>query len=212
VVEKPRPGSGSGERLTVRVAYAAIRELHGVRTDVRDEVQLGDATVPDGVQWAHRDGEGRLLVATEDAASRSGRARRKARPCGRRTRARTSPTRVRLPPTHRAGDGHRKEEALKHVVIARDGTDDGAKARRAAVRPEHLRQITPRVERGEVLLGGAILDEADEMVGSVLVVEFETREELDAWLTTDPYVTGGVWQEIEVQPYRPAVGAWVRDA
>lgn len=98
---------------------------------------------------------------------------------------------------------------MRHVVIARDGRDDGAKARRARVRPEHLRQIEPRVDRGEILVGGAILDEAGDMVGSVLLVDFETRDELDAWLRTDPYVTGGVWQEIEVQPYRPAVGAWM---
>jgi hypothetical protein len=66
-MEKPRPGSWSGERITVRGTYAAIRELHGVRTDVRYEVQLGgDATVLDGVQWAYWDGEGRLLVATEE--------------------------------------------------------------------------------------------------------------------------------------------------
>lgn len=98
---------------------------------------------------------------------------------------------------------------MRHVVIARDGTDDGAKARRAAVRPEHLRQITPRVERGEILVGGAILDEAGDMVGSVLVVNFQTRDELDGWLTTDPYITKGVWQDIEVRPYRPTVGAWM---
>jgi uncharacterized protein len=98
---------------------------------------------------------------------------------------------------------------MRHVVIARDGTDDEAKARRAAVRPEHLRQIAPRVERGEILLGGPILDEAGDMVGSVLLVEFETRGELDGWLTTDPYVTGGVWQDIEVQPFRASVGAWM---
>jgi hypothetical protein len=48
------------------------------------------------------------------------------------------------------------------------------------------------------------------MVGSVLVADFPTREELDAWLTRDPYVTDGVWKEVEVQPYRAAVGAWIR--
>lgn len=79
---------------------------------------------------------------------------------------------------------------MKHVVIARDGTDDDAKARRAAARLEHLRRIAPRVERGEILIGGAILDEAGDMVGSVLLVDFETRDELDAWLEADPYVTG----------------------
>ena len=98
---------------------------------------------------------------------------------------------------------------MRHVVIARDGTDDDAKARRAAARPEHLRRIAPRVERGEILIGGAILDEAGDMVGSVLLVDFETRDELDAWLEADPYVTGGVWRDSEGRPYRPAVGAWL---
>ena len=31
----------------------------------------------------------------------------------------------------------------------------------------------------------------------------------DARLTVDPYVTGGVWKEIEVHPYRAAVGSWL---
>ena len=67
------------------------------------------------------------------------------------------------------------------------------------------RAIAP-VESGQVLLGGAILDEAGDMVGSVVLADFPA--ELDEWLAGDPYVTGGVWQEIEVRPYRPAVGAW----
>ena len=67
VMEKPRPGSDGSERLTVRGTYAAIRELHGVRTDVRYEVHRGDeATILDGVQWADWDTGGSLLVATED--------------------------------------------------------------------------------------------------------------------------------------------------
>ena len=98
---------------------------------------------------------------------------------------------------------------MRHVVIARDGTDEDAKARRLRFRPEHLRQIEPRVDRGEILIGGAILDEGGDMVGSVLLVDFESRDELDAWLEVDPYVTGGVWVDIEVKPYRPAVGAWM---
>ena len=42
------------------------------------------------------------------------------------------------------------------------------------------------------------------MIGSAAVAQFATRAELDAWLRTDPYVTGGVWQDIEVIPYRVA--------
>lgn len=98
---------------------------------------------------------------------------------------------------------------MRHVVIARDATDEDAKARRLRVRPEHLRQIEPRLERGEILIGGPILDEEGDMVGSVLLVDFPTQEHLDDWLETDPYVTGGVWVDIEVQPWRPTLGAWL---
>lgn len=42
------------------------------------------------------------------------------------------------------------------------------------------------------------------MIGTAAVVQFKTREELDHWLATDPYVVGDVWREIEVPPYRAA--------
>jgi uncharacterized protein YciI len=98
---------------------------------------------------------------------------------------------------------------MTYVVIARDGSDAGAKGRRQSARPAHLERIAPFVERGQVLLGGAILDDAGDMIGSVVLAEFSTRAELDAWLSADPYVTEGVWQDIEVRDYRPAVGAWL---
>ena len=47
------------------------------------------------------------------------------------------------------------------------------------------------------------------MVGSVLIVEFESRADVDAWIANDPYVTGGVWEQVEVHPFRPAVGTWI---
>lgn len=98
---------------------------------------------------------------------------------------------------------------MRFVVTAWDGIDPGAKDRRRAVRPVHLEGIQPYVDGGHVLVGGAILDEDDDMVGSVLIVEFESRADVDAWIADDPYVTGGVWEQVEVHPFRPAVGTWV---
>jgi uncharacterized protein YciI len=45
------------------------------------------------------------------------------------------------------------------------------------------------------------------MIGSTLYVEFDSRAELDSWLEQDPYVTGGVWKDITVQPIRLAMKA-----
>ncbi len=100
---------------------------------------------------------------------------------------------------------------MRYVLIARDGTDPEAKARRLAARPAHLERVGPFVDRGRILIGGAILDDAGDMVGSVMLFDFATREELDGWIAEDPYVTGEVWKEIEVRDFRPAIGAWLPD-
>jgi uncharacterized protein YciI len=98
---------------------------------------------------------------------------------------------------------------MQFVVMAWDGTDADAPARRLAVRPSHLEGIQPLVDRGNILVGGAILDESGTMVGSVLLTDFESREDLDAWLADDPYVTSGVWSQVDVRPYRAAEGSWM---
>jgi uncharacterized protein len=97
---------------------------------------------------------------------------------------------------------------VQYLVIARDGTDDDAVERRAKTRPTHLESIGPLVEAGHVLVGGAILSDAGEMVGSMLLVDFPERDDVDTWLSKDPYVTEGVWRSTEVVPFRTAVGAW----
>jgi uncharacterized protein len=97
---------------------------------------------------------------------------------------------------------------MQFLVVAKDDKDEGALERRRRTRPTHLESIQPLVDRGNVLVGGAILDEAGDMIGSMLLLDFPDRAELDAWLAADPYVTDGVWREVEVTPFRSAVGAW----
>ncbi len=90
-------------------------------------------------------------------------------------------------------------------VLAYDGTDAGALERRRSVRGTHFEGIKPMIERNEIRAAGAILDDAGNMVGSVLLMEFPSRVDLDAWLEREPYATQGVWQRIEVRPFRVAV-------
>ena len=93
----------------------------------------------------------------------------------------------------------------QYVVIAYDGTDAAALDRRMAVRPAHLENVKPMVAAGQLVAGGAILDEAGKMVGSVVICDFAEKADFDHWLNTDPYITGKVWQKIEVKPFRLAV-------
>ena len=97
------------------------------------------------------------------------------------------------------------------LVIAHDGDDPEAPARRQAAREAHLAGVRPMVERGEIVAGGALLDEAGGMVGSAVIVDMPDQAALDAWLARDPYVTGDVWRKVEVRPFRLAVERGRRD-
>jgi uncharacterized protein YciI len=105
-----------------------------------------------------------------------------------------------------------EEVPMQFVIIARDGTGPDAIAKRKAIRPAHLEAIRPLIEAGNVPLGGAMLNEDGEMVGSVMIVDLPAREDVDEWLAAECYVTSGVWNEVEVHPFRAAVGSWVPDS
>jgi uncharacterized protein len=87
---------------------------------------------------------------------------------------------------------------MEFLVIAYDGKDDHAMDRRLAARPAHLELVNKFVADGNFLYGTAILDDSDKMIGTSLVCDFPSRAQLDAWLDVEPYVTGKVWERIEV--------------
>jgi len=94
---------------------------------------------------------------------------------------------------------------MQFVLTAYDGTDAEAPARRAAARPAHLQHAAELEATGQIIAGGAILNDTGDMIGSTIYMEFETRKELDDWVAVDPYVTGNVWQDISIQPIRLAI-------
>jgi uncharacterized protein YciI len=91
---------------------------------------------------------------------------------------------------------------MQFLVIAYDGTDDKALERRMAAREAHLAGIVRMKEEGRAVYGVAILNDREQMIGSVLVVDYPTRADVDAWLKIEPYVVGDVWRKIEVLPAR----------
>ncbi|WP_067894076.1 YciI family protein [Nocardia vaccinii] len=91
---------------------------------------------------------------------------------------------------------------MQFMLLAYDGTDDDAPARRLAVREQHLALGDKLVDEGKMLYGTAILDEKGAMIGSMLIVEYDSRAELDQWLRIEPYITGDVWRDIQIRPVR----------
>lgn len=88
---------------------------------------------------------------------------------------------------------------MQFIITAYDGKDEKALERRLQAREEHLKGVEQRSKDGEHLYAAAILDEEEKMIGSMMVVEYPSRVELNQWLKEEPYVTGKVWEKIEVQ-------------
>jgi uncharacterized protein len=93
---------------------------------------------------------------------------------------------------------------MQFLLLAYDGTDSESLQRRMNVREDHLKKISGLKKEGEFLIGGAILDEGGKMIGSMIVYEFPDRQALDERLKKEPYITEGVWEKIEIQPFRLA--------
>jgi uncharacterized protein len=93
---------------------------------------------------------------------------------------------------------------MLYVIHAYDFTDEQAFERRMAVRPNHFDGAKQLKSTGNFVLGGALLDPDGKMIGSMMVVDFEDETGLNQWLQNDPYVTGKVWEKIDVKPFRKA--------
>lgn len=93
---------------------------------------------------------------------------------------------------------------MQFVVIAYDGTDPQAPARRQAARPAHLESAAQLSQTGNFLDGGAILDDDGKMIGSVMFMDFPSEKEVAEWLENDPYTKGDVWRDVTVKRFQRA--------
>lgn len=76
--------------------------------------------------------------------------------------------------------------------------------KRMATRPDHLDYVRKLKANGQFILGGALLDEGGQMMGSMLMLTLDTDAQLQEYLRTDPYIVQGVWEKIDVKPFRQA--------
>ena len=89
---------------------------------------------------------------------------------------------------------------MQFIVIAYDGTDEKAYERRLAVREDHLKSAKELYDTGKWIYAAAILNDDGKMIGSMIVCDYQSREELqEQWLNNEPYIKGNVWKRIEIK-------------
>ncbi len=82
------------------------------------------------------------------------------------------------------------------VIIGHDGP--AGAAIRPRVRSAHLDNLRPLDRAGKVKIAGPFTDGT----GSLIVVDMDSEAEAIAFANRDPYTTAGVFERVEVKPFR----------
>ena len=92
------------------------------------------------------------------------------------------------------------------VVTCTD--QDGTVEKRLAVRPQHLARLEQLDAEGRLIVAGAMPKDPSNpqagFYGSTIIVDFDSRDALDAWLQDEPFLKEGVYAKIEVKPFNKA--------
>ena len=80
--------------------------------------------------------------------------------------------------------------------------------RRLSVRPKHIERLKTLNEQGKLILAGPMphIDSNDPgdagFSGSLIVAEFDSLDDAQHWADTDPYIKAGVYEKVEVKPFK----------
>ena len=93
-----------------------------------------------------------------------------------------------------------------YTIVGQDVPD--SLSQRLSARPAHLERLHALQQAGRLLLAGPFpaIDSNDPgtagFSGSLIVAEFETLTDAQAWADADPYVAAGVYASVSVKPFK----------
>lgn len=93
-----------------------------------------------------------------------------------------------------------------YAIISEDVKD--SLARRLGARDAHLGRLNDLLEEGRLLIAGPhpAIDASDPgdagFSGSLVVVDFPSLADAEAWADDDPYVAAGVYERVVVKPFK----------
>lgn len=95
---------------------------------------------------------------------------------------------------------------MLYAIVATDVANSLEK--RLAARPAHLERLNAMKAEGRIVLAGPMpaIDSIDPgtagFTGSLIVAEFESLKDAQAWADADPYVAAGVHAGVVVKPFK----------
>jgi hypothetical protein len=95
---------------------------------------------------------------------------------------------------------------MLYAIFGHDVAD--SLERRKGARPAHLARLQKLQDEGRLLLAGPFpaVDANDPgaagFTGSLIVAEFATLADAQAWADADPYADAGVYEKVAVRPFK----------
>lgn len=96
-----------------------------------------------------------------------------------------------------------------YIILAKDRPD--TLAQRLEARSAHLARLNELLQLGRLKIAGPMpaIDSDNPgdagFVGSMLVVCFDSLEQARDWANQDPYFSAGVYQRVEIYPFKPVL-------
>ncbi|MGO4502853.1 MULTISPECIES: YciI family protein [unclassified Dyella] len=95
------------------------------------------------------------------------------------------------------------------AIVGTDVPDSLEK--RLAARPAHVERLKKLLDEGRLLVAGPFpaIDSPDPgpagFTGSLILAEFASQADAEAWAKVDPYVDAGVYASVSVKPFIKAL-------
>ena len=95
---------------------------------------------------------------------------------------------------------------MPYAIISEDVTN--SLPLRQSVRPAHIERLEQLKQLGRLILAGPhpAIDSEDPgdagFTGSLVVAEFTSLEDAQAWADADPYLAAGVYRNVIVKPFK----------
>ena len=95
---------------------------------------------------------------------------------------------------------------MLYAIISEDVADILAK--RKSARTDHIARLNELYDKGRLILAGPhpAVDSNDPgdagFTGSLVVAEFDSLTQAQAWADADPYIAAGVYAKVTVKPFK----------
>ncbi|WP_017445642.1 YciI family protein [Gayadomonas joobiniege] len=82
---------------------------------------------------------------------------------------------------------------------------------RKKARADHLARLNELKDQGRLLVAGPnpAIDSEEPgdagFTGSTVIAKFDSLEQAQTWADADPYIAAGVYQKVEVKPFKIAI-------